>query len=232
MPPSEARRGSRTGRVDSLISRLTIATTASDAGKIISSAASAASHGARVAGANAGLWRTSIQATSAAVSDADRAEVGGQGGALQRGAARRAIGRRRGRARGAARRGRRRAASSWRRCARRRRRSRATTRRRASGRAASSRPRARCWPLLRASSSIACSVWSRVSSRSAAKAGELSISRVSTLVAATISGQSASPIERSDVIALLTLRLSAACAAGTRVWISARCGATRSSHSK
>ena len=70
-------------------------------------------------------------------------------------------------------------------------------------------------PLLRASCSIACSVWSRVSSRSAANAGEASISRVSTLVAATMSGQSASLIERSDVIALLTLRLSAACAAGS-----------------
>ena len=37
-----------------------------------------------------------------------------------------------------------------------------------------------------------------------------------------MSGQSASPIERSEVIALPTLRLSAACAAGSRVWISAQ----------
>ena len=95
------------------------------------------------------------------------------------------------------------------------------------------RPPARCVPLFLASCSIACSVWSRVSSRSAANAGEPASSAASARSwRPTMSGQSASPIERSDVIALPTLRLSAACAAGSRVWISARCGATRSSHSK
>jgi len=46
MPSSSARRGSRVGRADSLIKRLTIATIASEAGNSSSSAASTSSHGA------------------------------------------------------------------------------------------------------------------------------------------------------------------------------------------
>ena len=56
----------------------------------------------------------------------------------------------------------------------------------------------------------ACRVWSRVPASSAANTGEPSISCISGLLRATMSGQSASPMARSEVTALPTLRLSAA----------------------
>ena len=58
--------------------------------------------------------------------------------------------------------------------------------------------------------SMACKVWSRVMVASASNIGEPSIKRISVLVRAMMSGQSASPMARKDVMALLTLRLSAA----------------------
>ena len=113
MPSAKASRGSRTGRADSLMSRLTTATTASEPGR-----ASAAPRARRASGVaarrDAGLWRTSIQATQRRRQQrrarrgrrAGRRAAGGAAGASDR-----VVGA--GRGRGAARRGRRRAASSW-----------------------------------------------------------------------------------------------------------------------
>jgi len=79
---------------------------------------------------------------------------------------------------------------------------------------------------------VTCSALASVSSRSALKAGEPCISPISTLVRAIRSRQSASPSERSEVIALLTLRLSAACSACSSAWVPAASGSTRASHSR
>ena len=185
-------------------------------------------------GASAALWRSSSQATISAGGQRDRAEIGGQGEPAQPGpcAAGRATSAQAERRQQLGR-ARRRAASRRRRSSgRRRRRCRATPRRRASARAACRRPPARCLPLLlrqlldRVQRPVAGVVaLGGEGRRAAASAASARWSWP------TMSGQSASPIERSEVIALLTLRLSAACAAGSRVWISARCGATRRSQS-
>ena len=64
MPARNASRGSRTGLAHSLMSRLTIATTASDAGKSMSVTAIAVSHGSAC---SAAPWRTTSHQTRAKV---------------------------------------------------------------------------------------------------------------------------------------------------------------------
>ena len=68
------------------------------------------------------------------------------------------------------------------------------------------------------------SVWSRVRGCSARKVGDVSKCCISGLQAAMSSDQSASPMARKDVTALLTLRLSAASSASCWVSVVARSG--------
>ena len=56
---------------------------------------------------------------------------------------------------------------------------------------------------------MACKVWSRVTSSSARNTGEVSMTRITRLLRATMSDQSTEPTSRSELTALPTLRLSA-----------------------
>ena len=69
-----------------------------------------------------------------------------------------------------------------------------------------------------------CKVWSREATSSASNTGESSITRIKVLARATMSGQSESPMARSELTALLTLRLSAAWSAACCVRSAPRSG--------
>ena len=87
-----------------------------------------------------------------------------------------------------------------------------------------------CWLRL-ARRSMACRVWSRVVLSSASNTADASISCISTLVRAMMSGQSASLIARKEVMALRMLRLSAAWSAPCCNCAAARSGRVRCSQS-
>ena len=86
-------------------------------------------------------------------------------------------------------------------------------------------------PLARARRSMPCSVRSRVAVCSDSNSRELNIRRIKALLRATMSGQSASPIARSELTALLTLRLSAAWSALRWICKAAASGRAWRSHS-
>ena len=219
MPCASARRGRCCGRADSLIRRLITATTASEAGNSISSAASSASH----AGAPAPPARRRGAAAARPPGRACPAAACPGRPAAPGGAQRRATAARARSCRPSARTsaGRPAPRSQWLATAAalsarlggvHQVEQRLRHRHVRCGRCAA--PAARC----RAASGRA---WRRARPRTPARS---SISCISALVRATMSGQSASPMARSEVTALLTLRLSAAWSALCCACIAARSG--------
>ena len=225
IPPASARRCRRAGCADSLTSRLITATSVSLAGNSISTPASASDHSGSPTAAG---WWVQTQKTNASVPSSTVLRYAGR--ATRRALARSTVRSRSCKPSARASVGRPGPCNQWRAAV-------GPVSPPSDAAAACIRSSSACAtvsslrPLARARRSMPCSVRSRVPECSASNRREPSIRRIRGLLRATISGQSASPIARSELTALLTLRLSAAWSAPCWLCTAGRSGNAPCSHS-